>query len=515
MWCEQVRRPESSLAPASSSTGVPLDCGLPQCGGVSRFEPEHHPDGSGSGWPHSPSRRRHRLVTWLAPPLLAALLTGCKGVSTRSERQARADFQAVTRLYQPGVRQATLPLLDTNATLGTLITYALLSQPRVEAAYYDYAAAVERITAERSLPDPRLTFELDIRDVVMTVMPGLMAEVPWAKKLRIRADATTAESRARYFAFEAAVLQTAYEVKRAYYQLHFLQSRVRLLRETLVLVGELEQIARAQFEAGRVTLQDVLRAQIEQERLRTEIANLEDSQRPLLARLKAALGLRADQPDPPVPQRFESTPPDLSSEQLYATALARNPRLKQMEAEVRLAEAGLRLAHQSRLPDFGGGLEADVKAAPVMWRPSLGITLPIWRDKIAAEIAAAQARKSAAQARLSAEQIQLAVEFADRSFQYRESTRSLTLLTDVLLPKARQSLEVARAGYSAGRTDFINLLAAERELLEFQLAEVDARTRRELVLAELSLLIVGFPPPGAPLLGAAPDLEPSALTSLP
>ena len=83
---------------------------------------------------------------------------------------------------------------------------------------------------------------------------------------------------------------------------------------------------------------------------------------------------------------------------------------------------------------------------------------------------------------------------------YREATRNLELVTRSLLPKARQALEVARSGYRSGRVDFINLLDAERSLLEFQLAEVEARTRRELVLAEVSLLIVGVPPSGAPIL---------------
>jgi outer membrane protein TolC len=446
--------------------------------------------------------------------LLAAamLLSGCKGLPTRSERAARQDLAAVQEQFRPGERQATLPILNTNATLGTLLTYAMLNQPRVEAAYYDYAAAVERITVERSLPDPRLTLELDIQEVVTTVMPGLMTDLPWLTKLRIRADVASAESQVKYFGFETAVLQTALEVKRPYYQLHFLNDRLRVDGEMLALLGQVEQTARAQVEAGKATLQDVLRAQIEQDRLKTGIANLEDSRNPMLAQLKGALGLGAEQPNPPMPAQFESTSLDLTSEQVFATAMARNPRLKAMEAEVRMAEAGIRLANTSKLPDFNVGIEADAKASPVMTRPTLGVTLPIWRDKIAAEIASAQGRNRAAEARLTAEQIQLAVEFADKSFMYREATRNLKVLTESLLPKARQALEVARFGYSAGKVDFINLQEATRSLLEFELAAVDARTRREVVLAEVSLLIVGVPPSGAPILTTPSQVRPSALS---
>ena len=251
-------------------------------------------------------------------------------------------------------------------------------------------------------------------------------------------------------------------------------------------------------------MQDVLRAQIEQDRLTTDIANLEDSRRPLLAQFKAALGLRAGQPDPPVPRQFESTPLDLSSDRLFEVALAHNPRLKAMAAEVRRAEAALGLAYKSRVPDFSAGTEVDVKAAPVMWNPQFSVTLPIWRDKIAAEIAAAQAGRRSAEARLSAEQISLAVDFAEKSFMFREASRNLALLQDQLIPKARLSLEVARSGYLSGQIDFLNLISAEQSLFGFQLDEVAARTQRELALAELSLLIAGLPPANAPVSAGKP-----------
>lgn len=398
-----------------------------------------------------------------------------------------------------------LPTLQTNSGLSNFLHFAVLNQPRVEAAYFDWASAVRRITVERSLPDPRLTFESDIADAIMSAVPGLMMDFPGPGKLKAAANVATAESEARYFVFESAVLQTAFALKRAYYQLHFLDAKVEVNRQTLALVADLERLARTQNEVGKVTLQDVLRAQIEHDRLTTEIANLEDSRNPLTAQFKAALGLSAEQPDPPVPVQFESTPLDLTSDHLFTQALVRNPRLKAMEAEVRRAESSLRLAYKSRVPDFNLGVELNAKASPVFVTPQLGVTLPIWRDKIAAEIASAQAGKRAAEARLSAEQIVLAVEFAEKSFMFRESSRNLVLLQERLLPKARQSVEVARAAYLSGQLDFLNLIDAQRTLFGFQLSEVEARTQRELALAELSLLILGQPPNGAPFLNRAGD----------
>lgn len=441
---------------------------------------------------------------WLGPSVgllfVVAVLAGCKGIPTQGERSARKDTRAVAHVFRPDGQRPALPELNTNSALGDFLRYAMLNQPQVETAYFNWAAAVERITVERSLPDPRLSFESDIADIVMTVMPGLMQEFPGPGKLKAAANVATAESRTKYFAFESSVLQTAFSLKRAYYQLWFLDEKLRINRETLNLLAQLEKSARAQNEVGKVTLQDVYRAQIEQDQLITEIANLEDSRRPLFAQLKGALGLTYGQPNPPPPARFETTPLDLNGDALLDTAFARNPRLKAMEADVRMAEAAIALARKSKVPDFSLGLMADAKAAPTMFRPLAGMTLPIWRDKLAAQVAQAQANKRAAEARLTSEQIMLTVDFAMKSYDYREVTRNLALLQKQLIPKARASLEVAQAGYLSGRTVFFDLLDAERTLLNFQLEEVESRTRREIVLTDLSLSIAGIAPEGAPVL---------------
>jgi outer membrane protein, heavy metal efflux system len=440
----------------------------------------------------------NRNAVWFVSISLL-LFAGCKGVPTKEEKAAREQLRTVARDYRPEDHKPALPTLTTNSSLSDFLKFAVLNQPSVAAAYYDWSASVERITTARSRPDPQLTFQMDIENIVSSVMPGFMVNFPGAGKLRAAAAIASGESQARYFTFETAILETTYEVKRAYYQLHFLEDRLRVNRATLELLSELEKLARAQNEVGKVTLQDVLRAQIEQNRLKTDVANLEDSRNSLRAELKSALGLGPDEVDPPSPKSFEPASLDLSSEKLLASAMEHSPRLKAMEAEVRAAEAAIVLANKGRNPDFGIGLMADARTSPVLYRPVATVSLPIWKDKIAAQIAEGQAAKKAAEARLSGEQIAIAVEFAERSVAYREATRNLEVLQQELLPKQRQSLEVARSGYLAGQIDFFNLTDAEQTLLRFALAEVDAGEQRELALAELSLLTLGVRPPNAPM----------------
>jgi len=82
------------------------------------------------------------------------LLAGCTGMRTQGEKRARQDQETVARIYRPSGETPTLPKLDTNALLHDFLLFAMLNQPQVEAAYYEWASSVERITVERSLPDP-------------------------------------------------------------------------------------------------------------------------------------------------------------------------------------------------------------------------------------------------------------------------------------------------------------------------------------------------------------------------
>jgi cobalt-zinc-cadmium efflux system outer membrane protein len=439
-------------------------------------------------------------LRWILFPLsvvvVSLLAAGCRGIPAPGEKSARNDLGMVTKQYRPN---QPLPVLTTDSSLSNYLAFALLNQPSVAAAYYDWAASVENITVTRSLPDPQFTFQAYIESSLTSLMPGLSQQIPGPGKLKARGRVAAAASESKYFTFESAVLQSAFTLKTAYYKLGLLDEQLRLKRATVDLLENQERVVRAQNATGAATLSDSLRVQGELDRARNDLVSLEDSRRPLLENFKAALGLTPQQPAPPMPAHFEFVAENLKEDELLRSAFARNPQLAAMAAEVRTAEAGIAVAYKERVPDFNAGLMAEIYHPPFYW-PQVGMTLPIWRDKLAAEIAQAKANELAAQARWQSAQIELAVNFAQKSFAYRETGRNLSLIEDKLLPQAQQSLDVIRAGYRTGDMDFSSVISAERLLLDLQLGAAEARTQRAIALADLSLMVAGVPPPGAPLL---------------
>lgn len=453
----------------------------------------------------------HEIYAHRSHPLRAAAAAGClliapwvvlpacTGTPIAAERAERGELDATAERYRPADERPALPRLTADSSLADFLRFALLNSPRVESAYYAWAAAVERIVAARSLPDPQLRFSADIADTVMSLMPGLMMDLPGPGKLRIAGEAAANESRTAFFGFKQEILRTALTVKASYYRLGFLDEALRVQRETLSLIDDLERLAEQQNAAGLAAMQDVLRAQIARVQLTTQIENLEDSRLALAAEWKAALGLGPDDQDPPIPVAFVPSSDLPVPDALLATALVHNPELRALEYDVRRAESALSLARRAGVPDFSLGLEVDVLADPLMFTPMVGATLPIWRDKISAGIATAQAEKRAADARLTAQEVQLAAELASTLFQYREAVRNEALARVQLLPRAHAALAAARASYVNGRADFLDVIDAQRSLLEFELAGIAAATQRELALAALSLAIAGIPPADAPL----------------
>ncbi len=434
----------------------------------------------------------------------ASLAAGCHGVPSADERAAYAEVGAAAACYRPPEGARALPPLTADAEPVEYVRRAVLGSREVERRFHVWRAAVSEITLARSRPDPVLSLRLEVGTVLEEFVPAIGALFPPHDRLRYGALARGAGARAQRAAFEQSVLDVAAEAWAAYFEAALLEETLRVDREVDVLLVELEEIVSQQVSVGNVTQQDLLRVSAERDELENEIAGLEDTRPVLVARLRRLFGLEEGEPDPPLPSRYPATVAELDEPAMLALLRTRNRDIAMRESELREAVAGVALAHATRHPEVMLSAGVNTKS-PRFLEPMLGISLPVWRDRIRAEVEAARARRDAAGSALEAERLARTAALAEALFAWRDAGRRLALYRDKLMPKGREALEVARVSYTTSRTDLTALLDAERSLKAYRLGEARARRDREAAWALLVFPLVGtgpgveaVPPPPAP-----------------
>jgi outer membrane protein TolC len=120
---------------------------------------------------------------------------------------------------------------------------------------------------------------------------------------------------------------------------------------------------------------------------------------------------------------------------------------------------------------------------------TVAVNLPIWFGKYKAASREAEFRfASARNARFDLEN-RLRAELAEALYQYRDAGRRAELYRESLLPLAEQSLDVTLQAFTSGRVEILDLIDAERMLLDLRLSEARAHADRMQSMARLEKLV--------------------------
>ncbi len=435
------------------------------------------------------------------PLLLSGLLllvSGCTVLPSAAEKLARKESTRLGQVLHSDVQ----PLPPPQAPLADYLRYAVLRHPQVLAAYSDWRAAVLAIAPTRALPDPQLTFEADVADTLMTFMPGLMFDFMTPGKRRAMANEMTAASQVAYRTYVSTVLEVATGVRKAWLELAYVDAALRLRDNALGALDQATAMAGADYVTGRGmgTMEAQLRLGNEAAKVRSELAALGDRRIAARIRFKSTLGLSTTDADPTWPQATLAPTVLPSEDELWRRTLAANPDLGRMRAMVEMAIASVAVARKAGTPDFTLGAMADLKADPLMVRPTATVTLPIWREKIRSNIAAAEARRDAAVARVSAEQLNMAAELAQMLYMVSESDRMIEYIDKTALPTYERLIASIEAGYQAGMTGPGMIPETRVMALAMRLERAAALRDRENAVTDLLLMTADIAPAAAPLL---------------
>lgn len=403
----------------------------------------------------------------------------------------------------PGADAA--PAAGSTPDLQGLIAEALDRHPDLRAAQLQAEAMEYRVGPAGALSDPMIRLDLNNVptsdwDFSSTPMSGrqlgVSQRLPWpgvraARERAARAAAAGALSRAADR--EARVV---HDVKRAWYELAFLDRAIDIAGRNEQLLADFVHIAQTKYAVGRGLQQDVLKAQVSQSGLRERLIVLRAQRRQAEAGLNAALNRDLDRPVGRTPE-LTPTPLRHDAGALEEMAVRRRPVLAALGHDVdhwRAAEAVARLEGR---PDFEVSVayrQRDFTADPVRGSDfvsaAVAVSLPLWRDRKEYEQASeARLRARAAEATREALALQIRLDIRQGYVAVEAHRERMRWLRTAIIPQAQQSLSAALAGYQVDKVDFLTLLDSQVSLLDFDTDVYRHLTEAEKILAQIEMAV--------------------------
>ncbi|WP_414901808.1 TolC family protein [Sphingomonas flavalba] len=387
---------------------------------------------------------------------------------------------------------------DAPLSLEQALALAGATAPSLDAAEADIRAAAAGRAVAGLRPNPEITIDAEnvagsgvyrgTRSMETTTAVALPIELGGKRSARIG----VADARSRRAAVQAAITQAELRqsVIQAYAEAAAAEQRLATAREQAQIAADGLRAAEARVAAGRASPIEVQRADVarlnagaaaERDRRLAEVARF------TLARLigRPVTGVLDSRWFGDVRSGY-GPPPQADSTGTLALAAA--------DADLAIADAGVRLARSQRMPDLTVGtgaryLRETGDTAAVF---SLSIPLPLFNTgRAAVDQAAAERRRAEAQQRMA----RLAADQAIARAQ-AQAANAATLATNAqgpALAAAEETARIARIGYREGKSGQLDLLDAERTLADTRLAAIDALLTYHIAQAQLERLTAPAP----------------------
>lgn len=392
------------------------------------------------------------------------------------------------------------PPVEAGATLDLeqALSMAGASAPSLDVAKADLRAAAAAHTVAGLRPNPEITVDAEnvagsgsyrgTKSVETTATIGLPIELGGKRSARIG----VADARSRRVAVQAAIAQAdlRFAVTQAYAAAAAAQQRLVTARDQARIAAEGLRAANVRVEAGRASPIEVQRSDVA--RVNAE-AEVERAQR-LAEVSRFSLSKLIGQP---VSGMFNvSWFSDVRSVYgpLAAIDSADTLAMAAAEADLAIADAGVRLARSQRVPDVtvGAGTRYMRETGDTAAVFNLTIPFPLFNNgKAALAQASSERLRTEAQKRVTAIEVDQAI--ARAQVDTANAATSAATAQGPALAAAEEAARIARIGYREGKFGQLELLDAERTLAETRIGAVEALLNYHNAQAWLERLTVRAP----------------------
>lgn len=400
-------------------------------------------------------------------------------------------------------QSAPPPVVEAGATLSLdqALSMAGASAPSLDAAEADINAAAAARTVAGLRPNPSISVEAEnvagsgpyrgTQSVETTTSFALPIELGGKRSARIG----VADARSRRVAVQAAITQAdlRFNVIQAYAEAAAAQQRLVTASDQARIAAEGFRAAQVRVQAGRASPIEMQRADVA--RINAD-ADVERAQR-LVEVSRFSLSKLIGQPVSGTLDTNWFTGVRSNYGPLREIDSTGTLAMAAAEADLAVADAGVRLARSQRVPDLtvGAGARYMRETGDTAALFSLTIPLPLFNNgKAAVDQASSERLRAEAQKRVTALEVDQAI--ARAQAEAANASTSAVTAKGPALAAAEEAARIARIGYREGKFGQLELLDAERTLAETRLAAIDALLNYHNAQAQLERLTV-----------RAPDLE--------
>jgi outer membrane protein TolC len=267
------------------------------------------------------------------------------------------------------------------------------------------------------------------------------------------------------------------------------------LREVRLLLDKLSHSVQARYETNQASLQDLLKVQIERSTIDIEIVELEQREHLAQAHLSHLLNQPLET-GYAIPEAQSRQPIAVSLPELERSALRMRPELLAFGIGIKRAKVSRLLTVTSWLPDVTGRIESRQFKGEGGIREHdtfIGVTVPVWSllKGVGGEWRSANREVQEAEALYTEMKNEVLLAVHQAYAKVKSSEYAFDTYKHFILPQTEQQVEVALAAYEAGRTDFLDLIDAQRMLRDAQIAYYKIRADYDMGFSDLRLAVGG------------------------
>jgi outer membrane protein TolC len=461
---------------------------------------------------HRTDRARRRAS--LALFVLALLASGCV-LAPRAREDERRRAALAGAAYETERAERALPDLPEQPGWRDLLRRAFLANGDLEAAYFDWKAALARIDIAGAYPNTNVSlgFSYLFSDdnlkawnrTTLSVGFDPMRNLSFPTKVSAAGRVAFDEARAAGERFFAAKFDLQRRVLQAFTDYALLAEKRRIQEAVLALDRLDAETAAQRVEAGEAQTA-LLDAEVRHHLSDNSLLALDAEIAAQRAMLNALVARDAEARLAPPQTLPEPRPLTVGDERLFAAMVDDNPELRALARETDARRDGVGLARQQYIPDLNpfAGLTGSIEKM-VGVAASIPATIP----RIRAGVAEARAMLRASEARAAQAGLDQHARFAAALAALHDGERQEAVFAHDVLPFAETVVASTEQSYASGASPFDAVIESRRLLLDLRLLLAEARSTRERQLAELEAL-AGFDvetlgrteePPPDPLLG--------------